>query len=686
MRPCFQLWILMLAALPAAAFAQSEPAPAKQPAAKGVTPAAATDTMLSTAERIARLQRSIDTGQQRLQELEKILNDPESEYHLAKLKFESLDAAVQATRARMQEELDQSMVAELQLQLEELEKKWKLAKDDFELEIQERKIIQEEVATLQKKTQADLVAQQQLTKPAVVAAPAEVKPATTEPAPQAAPPAEPAAAAPALSPAALTPLGAIAEAAKPAEPAAAPAQTETPPTAAIPDKPPRKEVIAATEAVRQTEAEALVAENAAQSVAERMELLRQSIRQTRVLRETARKKVDNCDEAMRQAQQVLDQKLAEGATPATIRDLNEQIDVAIKRWRSARDESRLTSNRLDELQTELDHLLSEKIEADQELEKKRKEANTAKAHLAHMQNPFTPQNLMNWAAAHAPKIIGVLLSMVVFVWLSRVFETRIVDLIARKGGRGGVEERENRAKTLVGVFRNVATLVILSGGVMTLLDEIGLPVGPLMGGAAVAGLAVAFGAQNLIRDFFTGFIILMEQQYMVNDVIKIGDVGGQVERITLRMTVLRDLEGRVHFMPHGQISSVTNLTHGWSRAVLEVGIAYKEDVDRVIEILMELGRQLRNDPEYGPLILEDPMMLGVDAFSDSAVIIKFYIKTRPLRQWPVKRELLRRIKNTFDQVGIEIPFPHRTVYHHNVVGGKEEMISGHEDWPQKQAG
>jgi small conductance mechanosensitive channel len=129
------------------------------------------------------------------------------------------------------------------------------------------------------------------------------------------------------------------------------------------------------------------------------------------------------------------------------------------------------------------------------------------------------------------------------------------------------------------------------------------------------------------------------------------------------MTVLRDLEGRVHFMPNGQIVSVTNMTHGWSRALFEIGVAYKENVDNVMSILMALSSELRGDSLYGNMILEDATMLGVDALGDSAVVIKFFIKTRPLQQWAVKRELLRRIKNRFDELGIEIPFPHRTLYH-----------------------
>ncbi len=132
------------------------------------------------------------------------------------------------------------------------------------------------------------------------------------------------------------------------------------------------------------------------------------------------------------------------------------------------------------------------------------------------------------------------------------------------------------------------------------------------------------------------------------------------------MTVLRDLEGVVHFIPHSQVSTVSNLTHGWSRVVMDVGVAYREDVDRVMDVLMDLAREMRDDEDFGPRMLGEPEMLGVNALGDSAVVIRFLVKTRPLKQWEVKRELLRRIKNRFDKLGIEIPFPHRTLYHRDL--------------------
>ncbi|MFO0959520.1 MAG: mechanosensitive ion channel family protein [Isosphaeraceae bacterium] len=250
--------------------------------------------------------------------------------------------------------------------------------------------------------------------------------------------------------------------------------------------------------------------------------------------------------------------------------------------------------------------------------------------------------------------------MAAIYWSIELFSHRIIRVIARSTARGSAEEREDRAKTLVGVFHNAASLAIVGVGGMMFFQEVGVPVAPLLGGAAVFGLAVAFGAQNLIRDYFYGFVILMENQYKLNDIIKLGGVSGQVERITLRMTVLRDDGGSVHFIPNGQITTVTNMTHGWSRAVIELAVDYKQDVDRVMDLLVEIGKELRQDAAFAGAILEDPTMLGVDALGESAVTIKFYIKTRTLKQWAVRREMLRRIKRRFDDLGIEMPSSQKT--------------------------
>jgi small conductance mechanosensitive channel len=328
---------------------------------------------------------------------------------------------------------------------------------------------------------------------------------------------------------------------------------------------------------------------------------------------------------------------------------------------------------LDQLQTERAALQTQQLEALQLAESKRKEAAAAESVVAQLQNPFTPRNILQWFIDHTPRLLAILAGMFLLRWATRFFSRRIVRIMTRSGARGSREEREDRAKTLMGVVHSAASLAIVGGGIVMACDEIGIAVTPLVGGAAVVGLAVAFGAQNLIRDYFYGFTILLENQYKINDVVKIGDTSGQVERITLRITVLRDLEGRVHFIPNGKIDSVTNMTHGWSRALFEIAVAYKEDADDVMGVLLELARELRVDPQFGPLILDEPEMLGVDSFGESSVNIKFILKTRPLKQWSVKRELLRRIKRRFDELGIEIPFPHRTVYHRGEESGERSM-------------
>jgi moderate conductance mechanosensitive channel len=180
-------------------------------------------------------------------------------------------------------------------------------------------------------------------------------------------------------------------------------------------------------------------------------------------------------------------------------------------------------------------------------------------------------------------------------------------------------------------------------------------------GAGIAGLAVGFGAQNLVRDIISGFFLILEDQIRVGDVVKINGVGGSVEAINLRTTVLRDLEGIVYIFPNGEIKQVANMSKEYSYSVVSVGVAYKENVDRVMEVLKSIGDELAQDANFSSLILEPIEILGVESLGDSQVKIQMRFKTRPLQQWTVGRELRRRIKNTFDSQGIEIPFPHVSV-------------------------
>jgi moderate conductance mechanosensitive channel len=262
--------------------------------------------------------------------------------------------------------------------------------------------------------------------------------------------------------------------------------------------------------------------------------------------------------------------------------------------------------------------------------------------------------LMGWLAEHGVAVIAIVAVVSAILWLANMLEGRIVALLARRGEHRPGEESEARARTLVSVLHNALRTVAVVVGFIMVLDELAVPIGPLLGGVAVIGLAVAFGAQSLIKDYFTGFMVLLEQQYVIGDVVQLGASVGEVERITLRLTVLRDQEGRVHFIPHGQITTVINLTHGWARAVVEIRVAYREDVDRVIDELHKLADGLRADEDFGPLIIDAPQILGVDALSNTSLVVKLRLKTLPTKRDEVKRELLRRIKRRFSELGIEM--------------------------------
>lgn len=236
-------------------------------------------------------------------------------------------------------------------------------------------------------------------------------------------------------------------------------------------------------------------------------------------------------------------------------------------------------------------------------------------------------------------------------------------LLARLPEPEGELTREAvRRRTLRAVAESVLRGTVLVLGGLLLLSNLGLDVTALLAGAGVAGLALSFAAQNLIRDFLNGFFILLEDQYGVGDIVQIGSVGGQVERFTLRLTVLRDLEGRVHFLPNSEVRQVTVLTQEWSRAVVDVSVAYKEDLDRVLAVFRDEVERFHQDPEWRERFTEPPEVLGVQALGESGVVIRVLFNTKPAQQWPVAREFRRRIKNRLDREGMEIPYPHQKLY------------------------
>ncbi|MBW3573080.1 MAG: mechanosensitive ion channel family protein, partial [Gemmatimonadetes bacterium] len=227
---------------------------------------------------------------------------------------------------------------------------------------------------------------------------------------------------------------------------------------------------------------------------------------------------------------------------------------------------------------------------------------------------------------------------------------------------GTITAQEQRTRTLLSLLRSVGVVIIAVMTLFMVLGALGVLLGPLLAGAGVVGLAVSFGAQSLVKDVISGLFMLFENQFGVGDVIRIEGVSGAVEQMTLRIVVLRDVHGVVHIVPNGQITKVSNLTRSWARVVLDVGVAYKEDPDRVIQVMKQVGAELWDDPEWRPVLLEEIQVPGVESFMDSAVTFRMWAKVLPLKQWDVGRELRRRLKVRFDQEGIEIPFPHQTLY------------------------
>jgi len=312
---------------------------------------------------------------------------------------------------------------------------------------------------------------------------------------------------------------------------------------------------------------------------------------------------------------------------------------------------------IDSLDQRLETLRAEERFVTEQVKAAREAVSEASSRLRWLQSPLHHENLLRWASERGPRVLIVLIALTLLLTLLRLGIRRLMHLLIRRSHDR--TSAADRADTLALSFRSAASFLIVIGGGLLLLQEAGVDIGTVLGGAAVLGVAVAFGAQNLMRDYFTGFLILLENQFELGDLVTIAGVTGTVESVNMRVTVLRDLEGRVHFIPNGEIKAVTNRTYNWGRAVLEIPVGYNENVDRVIETLSEVAAELRADPDWAERITEDPVMMGVDAFTEYGVVIKFMLKTLPEDMFTVRRELLRRVKNRFDELGIEISVPHR---------------------------
>lgn len=275
------------------------------------------------------------------------------------------------------------------------------------------------------------------------------------------------------------------------------------------------------------------------------------------------------------------------------------------------------------------------------------------------------EQLYAWIGESIPVVIIAAAIFVIALKLINLLETRVRKIFLRRNTdkeSTGSNEYNKRMNTLLGIFKGTIKISLWIIFIMIILKEFGITIGPLLAGAGIVGLAFGFGAQELVRDIISGFFILLENQIRTGDVAIINGTGGLVEKIEIRTITLRDFSGVVHIIQNGKINTMSNMTKEWSAIVFDIGVAYKEDTEQVMEIMKKVGDDLRDDPEFGLKIIEPIEIFGLDKFGDSAIIIKARVKTKPLEQWTIGREYRKRLKKVFDEKGIEIPFPHTTVY------------------------
>ncbi|GAA4809062.1 mechanosensitive ion channel family protein [Nocardioides caeni] len=265
-------------------------------------------------------------------------------------------------------------------------------------------------------------------------------------------------------------------------------------------------------------------------------------------------------------------------------------------------------------------------------------------------------------------VIGLILLGIVFRWVLH----RVVDRVARRAEVGVLPERveaaitarrKQRAATMAGVLKSIITIVVSAVVGTMVLSELGVNIAPIIASAGIIGIALGFGAQSLVRDFLAGIFIFLEDQYGVGDVVDLGEANGTIEAVTLRMTRLRDINGTVWYVPNGEIMRVGNKSQNWSRAVVDVGVGYGEDLVRVQRVLREVAHDLWDDEDFNGVIVEEPEVTGVEMLAADSITVRVMVKTAPLQQWAVARALRQRIKARFDHEGIEMPFAQRVVWH-----------------------
>lgn len=271
-------------------------------------------------------------------------------------------------------------------------------------------------------------------------------------------------------------------------------------------------------------------------------------------------------------------------------------------------------------------------------------------------------DIVNWLLYDFTYILISLVVVIVLIWLLNAISRNLEKVILKRSDALHDKEAQKRVKTLMSIGRGIMRLILWAIFALILLKRIGIEIGPIIASAGIAGIAIGFGAQELIRDFLAGFFVLLDNQIRTDDIVVINGTTGVVEKIELRTIRLRDHSGVVHIFQHGKVNTLSNMTKEWSALVFEIGVAYKEDVDTVIAIMKSVGEDLEKDSRFSGNILEPISILGVEQFANSSIQLKVRIKTQTGEQWQTRREYMRRLKYAFDKKGIEIPFPHTTLY------------------------
>ena len=270
----------------------------------------------------------------------------------------------------------------------------------------------------------------------------------------------------------------------------------------------------------------------------------------------------------------------------------------------------------------------------------------------------------DWLVSHGTRILIILLIGAILYYVLRKVIPSALHLTVRRRGKGkkAEEEAEKRIQTLSRIFMGTGVVVITIAAGFMILSELGINIYPLLAGFGVIGVALGFGAQYLIRDLIAGFFILVENQYNIGDWVRVAGIDGSVQEINMRRTVLRDFDGTVHVVPNGEIKTASNYSKEWARANLNISVAYGTDLDHAIAVINRVGEEMAKAEHWRSLIKSPPQALRVDNLGDSGIEIKVLGQTKPIRQWEVMGELRKRIKNAFDEEGIEIPWPHTKVY------------------------